>query len=200
MKSLLLGAAAALAFTAGAHASIIPTLTSVTPDGSNYLFSYQGQLAPDQGVTAGDQLVIIDFAGYVPGSVNSTLTDVTASVSDTLPAALLLPPGTTDNPNIPDLVFTYTGPDFDTVGGPFGGDTNFNGLSAVSVYGGTTLGTFSAEAVKNDGATAGSATYNVGFVAIPSAVPEPAVWAIMLMGFGGLGAAMRTRRSARATA
>ena len=34
-----------------------------------------------------------------------------------------------------------------------------------------------------------------------SAVPEPATWAMMLVGFGGLGAAMRTRRrSAAATA
>jgi choice-of-anchor C domain-containing protein len=31
-----------------------------------------------------------------------------------------------------------------------------------------------------------------------SAVPEPATWAVMLIGFGGLGAAMRSRRSRRA--
>jgi hypothetical protein len=27
------------------------------------------------------------------------------------------------------------------------------------------------------------------------AVPEPATWAMMLVGFGGIGAAMRSRRS-----
>jgi hypothetical protein len=29
-----------------------------------------------------------------------------------------------------------------------------------------------------------------------SAVPEPSVWAMMLLGFAGLGAAMRSRRAA----
>jgi hypothetical protein len=34
----------------------------------------------------------------------------------------------------------------------------------------------------------------------PSAVPEPAVWGMMLVGFGGMGAAMRQRRKAIAAA
>lgn len=37
-------------------------------------------------------------------------------------------------------------------------------------------------------------------VVINPGVPEPATWAIMLMGFGGLGAAMRARRKQAATA
>ncbi|HEX4179588.1 MAG TPA: PEPxxWA-CTERM sorting domain-containing protein [Caulobacteraceae bacterium] len=193
MKSFLLGAGTAFILAAGAQASVIPALTGVTPDGSDFLFSYQGQLAPDQGVIAGDELVIVDFAGYVPGSVSSSLTNVTASISYTLPAGLLLEPGVTDNPAIPDLVFTYKGPDFDTSGGPFAGDVNFNGLTAESTLGGVMLGSYSAKAVKNEGLSAGTATYNVGLVGVPAPVPEPAVWAMMLVGFGGLGAAMRSR-------
>jgi hypothetical protein len=34
----------------------------------------------------------------------------------------------------------------------------------------------------------------------PPAAPEPAAWALMLVGFGGLGAMLRTRRRATATA
>ena len=89
MKSLTVAVVAAMALTVPAHASVIPFLNSVTADGSNFKFSYTGQLSPNEGVTNGSQLVIVDFAGYVPGTALSTLANVTASVSSTLPAGLL---------------------------------------------------------------------------------------------------------------
>ena len=193
-------AAAIAAITLGAlgagaaQASVIPVLDGVTAQGSDCKFSYDGQLAPDQGVTDGDMLVIVDFAGYVAGSVSSSLPDVTASVSNTLPSGMLLDPGFTDNPNIPDLIFTYTGPDYHTSGGPYPTQTDFTGLSALSTYGNFKTGSFSAFAVKNDGSETGTVTYNVGEVAVPTAVPEPAVWAMMLAGFFGVGFAMRASR------
>ncbi len=203
MRSLIMAGVAALALTGTAQASVIPVLNGVTPDGSNFKFEYDGQLAADQGVANGSQLVIVDFAGYVDGSVHSTLADVTASVSNTLPAGLLLDPSFTDNPLIPDLVFTYTGPDFHTTGGPFtsgpdGGIIHFAGLTADSIFGGTAIGTFSAAAIRNTGSanTQGTVTYNVGEVSVPlSAVPEPATWALMIMGFLSLGTALRLGRS-----
>ena len=195
MRSFMLAAVAALALSGTAHASVIPTLDGITPDGSDFKFSYTGQLAADQGVTDGSQLVIIDFAGYVNGSVSSTLPNVTASVSNTLPTGLTIDPAFTDNPSIPDLVFTYTGADFQTSGGPFAGITNFSGLSADSIYGSMGTGSFSAVAIKNNGPETGTLTYNVGEVAIPTAaVPEPASWALMILGFLGLGATLRLRR------
>jgi hypothetical protein len=48
----------------------------------------------------------------------------------------------------------------------------------------------------NDDASGGPAYYE-GAV---GAVPEPSTWAIMLVGLGGLGAAMRRRRRAASTA
>jgi hypothetical protein len=185
-----------------AQASVIPTEMGITPDGSFFKFTYDGQLATDQGVTAGDKLVIIDFAGYVAGSVGTTLPNVTASTSATLPAGMLLDPGFTDNPSIPDLVFTYTGPDYRTSGGPYPTQTDFAGLYADSIYNAFTTGSFSAVAVKNNGVETGSTTYNVGEVAVPtSPVPEPAAWVMMLLGFFGLGFAMRTaRKTARLVA
>jgi hypothetical protein len=181
----------------GAQASVIPKETSITPDGANFKFTYDGELAPDEGVVTGDQLVIIDFAGYVAGSIGTSLPNVTASVSNTLPTGLLLDPGFTDNPNIPDLVFTYTGPPFHTTGGPFSSITDFSGLFADSIYGGFTAGSFSAASVRNDGTLAGSADFTVGEVGVPiSAVPEPGVWAMLLAGMFGIGLALRTGRKA----
>ena len=205
MKMKLVVSAAAIAVAAFlssvAQASVIPVLDSITPDGSDFLFSYDGQLAPDQGVMAGDQLVIVDFAGYVAGSVHSTLPNVTASISNTMPAGLLLDPGFTDNPLIPDLVFTYSGPPVDVSGGPFPSIIDFSGLTAESTFGLQTTGSFSASAVKNEGAQTGTPTFNVGQVGVPvSAVPEPASWAMMLVGFFGLGFIMRSSRKERALA
>jgi len=44
----------------------------------------------------------------------------------------------------------------------------------------------------------GQGSSNAQIFATQAAVPEPATWALMLMGFGGMGVAMRRRRSATA--
>jgi len=194
MKSVGLAAIALMALVGPAHASVIPFLDNVSADGSNFKFSYTGQLSPDEGVMNGSQLVIVDFSGYVPGTVFSSLANVTASVSNSLPAGLLLNPGFVDDAAIPDLVFTYNGPDFQTTGGPFPAIVNFGGLGAVSTLGGHVAGSFSTMAVRNVGSLAGTADFNVGQVSVPSAVPEPATWAMMLVGFGGLGMMLRKRK------
>jgi hypothetical protein len=50
-----------------------------------------------------------------------------------------------------------------------------------------------------DGAATGACTYNVAAQdAILESVPEPAAWAMMLIGFGGAGAMLRRRRSLHA--
>jgi hypothetical protein len=73
-------------------------------------------------------------------------------------------------------------PDPYTVFVPIG--VNFSGTAKSVVFGG------SANYIAFDNVTLGSST--------AGGVPEPATWAMMLMGFGGLGAALRSTRRKQA--
>jgi hypothetical protein len=205
MNKLLILAGAALCLATGAQASIIPVLDSVTKDGSNFLYSYHATLSGDQGLTSGSELVIQDFAGYVPGSISATGTGFSSFILTSTP--LLANFNTSaggvqtnavygDDPTITDLVFTYNGPDFHTSGGPFT-DIPIMGLTAESRFGGLGVDGFSSRAIKNTGlGTVDTVAFNNGAVGVPvgPGVPEPASWALLIMGFGGIGGMIRTQR------
>jgi hypothetical protein len=185
--------AGAAALTTPAHASVM--LTSVTPDGSDFKYTYSGELTSDTGIKAGSKVVIVDFAGYVDDSISASMPDVIARVTKTAPRGLAMSnPGLLDNKDIPDLVFVFKG-------GNFGKDTttfDFSGLSAVSTIGTTMPGTFGTVVVNNGEPR----SFDLGSVPVPgipgdpSGVPEPAVWAMMLVGLFGTGAMMRRARDA----
>jgi hypothetical protein len=89
-----------------------------------------------------------------------------------------------------DLVITVDGVDyglFTNVTGAngnkrFGGVTDAAGMTNISIYATRTGDVVELDNVLYRGAA-------------PDAVPEPATWAMMLMGFGGLGAVLRRRRA-----
>jgi hypothetical protein len=194
LKKFLLAMGVSLALSTAASASVIPVLESVTPDGADWTFSYSGTLAGDQGLMDGSELVIFDFKGYVPGSISAGIyaSDVATSVELTTPLPTL--PGITDDPTIPNLVFTWIGAPFNTSGGPFS-DITFAGLTADSTLGGVGLDGFSALAVVNNGAATGNLAFNTGTVGVPAAgIPEPSSWALMMLGVGLLGVSLRTRQ------
>jgi hypothetical protein len=200
VRKLILASGAWLALATAAPASIIPVLDLVTPTGGEFQYLYSATLSGDQGLVPGSTLVIFDFAGLVPGSVSAGIygAEITTGVENT--STLLPPPGQFDDPTIPNLVFRWTGGPFNQAGGPFA-DITFAGLTARSIYGDTRLGSFSAKAVTNNGSATGEDAFNVGRVGVaraPLGVPEPATWAMMILGFSAMGAVLRRRREVAA--
>ncbi|WP_254447484.1 PEPxxWA-CTERM sorting domain-containing protein [Sphingomonas sp. ID1715] len=196
MKKWVLTAAAAATLAGSANAAVI-TLQGVSNNGPNdNTFTYQGTLGPDEGLRAGDRLVIYDFAGYIAGSIFSPSATVIGTTEFT--SSDPVTPGFTDDPTLVNLVFTYVGPDFRNQGGPFT-PLDFNGLGARSAFGQATADAFFTLTTKNnpDGVPGGSNSpvFTLGSVSVPTAVPEPTTWALMLGGFGVVG--MATRRRAR---
>jgi hypothetical protein len=202
MKKWVFAGAAVVILAGPANAAVL-TLESVRANGpSDFTFSYESTLGPDEGLRNGDQFVIFDFAGYIGGSVATATPLFAASVEFTSPTALVTP-AFADDANIANLVFTYVGADFRAQDGPFSA-FNFNGLSARSTLGGLARDAFYTRTTKNnpDGARAESRTavFTLGSVSVPdasnvpNAIPEPATWAMMLGGFGMLGGAMRRHR------
>ena len=55
-------------------------------------------------------------------------------------------------------------------------------------------GTFDGFAIKTTAPIAFFEVKQMSFNGVPGAVPEPATWAMMLLGFGGMGVALRRRR------
>lgn len=87
------------------------------------------------------------------------------------------PPTNNGHLGVQNLTFTVTGPS------PLTLDSNLVGGKNVFF-------TVDVAAVK-DGVTR---TGNVGATLVPGGVPEPTTWALMILGMGGMGAALRRRR------
>jgi hypothetical protein len=102
------GLAAALAAALGgsAQAGLLPLTATAVPDGSNFRYTYGVMLTSNSTLQNGDQFVIYDFNGLVPGSATQP-TGFSFSTANTGGN-----PGRTvpnDNPEMPNLVWTYTG-------------------------------------------------------------------------------------------
>lgn len=178
-------------FAAAPASAVVVFLTGApTATAGGWQYTYQANFSAGEGVQNGSTFVIFDFAGYVPGSVSSPYANLVAS-SEMVSAGLPTNPDFTDDPTIANLRFTYTGASLLNLS-----NTSFSGLNAVSVLSGIAQDGFGAVTVKSTGPLVGSKVYSSGLVSVPSGIPEPAAWGMMLAGFGLTGAAMRRRRFA----
>jgi hypothetical protein len=199
VKKLLFAAVALLGLSTAAHAAVHPVLDTVTLVGSDYEFGYSATLSGDTGFVDGNFLIIYDFAGYIAGSISAGIyaADIDAYVENTSAQA---PIGYDDDPTLANLVFKWNGAPFNASGGPFA-DVDFAGLTARSSFAGTRLDGYSGKTTINNGAATGQPAFNFGAVAVADGgggggadVPEPGVWALMILGFGLSGTALRMRR------
>ncbi len=188
LNKLFLGVAIAAATLLSAKGDIIPSLSNVTAANGGFRWDYSANVTLDQEVRTGDYFTIYDFGSIQPGSNTQPAGWVFSSSLLGVTPSNVLP---TDNPNILNLTWTYTGTA--TLTGPqflgsFSVITNTNQLSA---------GGFAAQGTRATGPFAGSKISNVGTVAVP--VPEmsalaPIIGVSGLATIGFFSSVMRRRR------
>lgn len=186
----------ALGLVGSANAGLLPVNVTVTPDGDNYRFTYGVVLTSDSVLTNGDFFTIYDFEGFVPDTaVIDSDFDFSFSANNVGDTPPLTTPS--DDPEIPNLTFTYEGDDL------LAGSVGLGNFSAISTLGSTKTGEFAALSRKQiDPDTEDS---NITEAQVPATlsdppeVPEPAT--LTLLAVGGLaGAAGYRRRAKKATA
>ncbi|HKE27857.1 MAG TPA: hypothetical protein VKB88_36120 [Bryobacteraceae bacterium] len=197
-KSLTFGAAL-FACAALANASLIATLSSETPVGSNFAFNYSATVTADErldpaatdGATCpgpgntevpcdppGTFFTIYDIPGFVSASVSTPGWTETSQLIGITPSTIN---GTSfDSPTIMNVTFMYAGP---VVTGP----ASFSGFTITSSDAGINLdGHFTSQSTNNVGSDAGTTAQLSSSVAVPQATtttPEPDSWLLLAAGF-----------------
>ena len=157
-------------------------------------FDFSASIAANDVISSGDFFRIYDFGGYVPGSAVAPAgwTASVANSNPTPPPNVILSYG--DDPTIPNLIFTYTGP------GSLNGPLTINGFTAqTSSYTGTFVLKDFASQVHS---VSGGNVAGIGAIAVAPravAVPEPSTLApFALAGAGLLGLGLRARKRSKA--
>src|SRR6202140_452467 len=145
-----------------ARGDIIPTLSSVTGSTPNFTWNYSANVTVDQTINTGDFFTIYDFGTIAPGS-NTQPTGWTFSQALVGPTAALTSP--TDNPNILNLTWTYTGT------APISGSAALGMFSVITSTDQLKTGQFTAQATRSSGPERGRKVSNIGAGSVPG--PDP---------------------------
>jgi hypothetical protein len=188
LKLAILGLAASLAMTNAATAGLLPVNVTVLPDGGNFRWTYNIVLPTDSQLAHGDYFTIYDFGGLVPNSA-STPKDWAFTSSMLGP----VPPGVvpTDDPNLPNLTWTYTGPTIPS------GQIGLGNFWALSQYQDSTTSSFTARTHRTSD---GDIDTNITDTSVPvptgpTQTPEPTTLVLAGLGLPLAGLARRIRRS-----
>lgn len=186
----LLGALA-LYGGASARADIIVSNQSTTPNGSNFTWTYDVNLTNDETIQNNNFFTIYDFNGFVSGSNFQPAGWVFSSAMTGQTPSRVIPK---DNPDIPNLTWTYNG---GATIGPGPVDLGFFGADSTS--GRNKLGTFATEAIKYAPGKPGNGkpVDNIGSVGVPTGqsgvIPEADSILLLLPGLIPLGMLLRRR-------
>ena len=182
---------AALMIAAPTQAGLLPIQVTISPDGGNFQWAYSIVLPTNSQLTAGNYFTIYDFGGLVPGTITAP-TGWTSSVANVGPTPGMVNP--VDNPNIPNLTFTYDGPTINT------GQLGLGNFSAVSTY---QNGTNSSLAAQTQRTSDGKGDQNITETTVPvpfsggggpPPVPEPTTLALAGLGLPVIALGRRLRR------
>jgi hypothetical protein len=172
-----------------AQAGLLPISVNVTKDGNASNWAYSVVLTSDVKLQKGDFFTIYDFAGFL-SSTNDQPDSFSFGSSLTGPTPGRVNPN--DDPNLPNLTWTYTG-DETTVG-----PANLGTFQVQSLYGASESGFFTSLTRKTiDGKTESNITDTLIPVPMENCgVPEPTT--LILLGAGlpmlGLARWVRGRR------
>ncbi|MFL5340922.1 MAG: hypothetical protein ACJ8F7_12315 [Gemmataceae bacterium] len=164
-----------------AHAGLIPSVVTATPDGANFRFTYAVVLPSDYRLKSGDFFTIYDFQGYVGGGTNAQPANWTFGIGTTGPN----PPhiSAPDNPGVVNLTWSYNGP-------TLVGQQGLGNFSALSQFQNRTDGFF---ASRDYSQAEGHVVGNITTTDVPGRsgdiqqTPEPATVALLAAALPALG-------------
>ncbi|HVK12930.1 MAG TPA: PEP-CTERM sorting domain-containing protein [Gemmataceae bacterium] len=179
------GLLALLGWTGSATAGLLPVQVGKTSDGADYRYTYSILLESDTVLKTGDYFTIYDFAGFVAGSNAQPSAFAFQSLyTGPTPAQVLA----SDDPNLPNLTWRYTGPD------TLAGQLDLGDFSAESEFGTTRDDDFTGRTHRK---VDGHLNSNITDTTVPVPmndchVPEPS--SLLLFGLAGGVALRRWRR------
>lgn len=173
LLSMLIAAGGFAFATATAQAGLIPNKVTITPEAGNFRWTYNVVVTSDVYVQPGDYFTIYDFAGALPDQTMapSALWALTAQNVGVTPGQT----NPTDDPNIPNYTWTYTGAD------RIIGSSGLGNFSLLSPYSISALSDFTSATHRQDN---DKSEHTITSTVVPVATsteqtPEPATLALL---------------------